>query len=54
VDDIWVTPGIWPNCRSSGWATDEAMVCGLAPGSDAETWIVGKSICGSGATGRKG
>ena len=30
------------------------MVSGLAPGSWAETWIVGKSICGSGATGSSG
>jgi hypothetical protein len=34
-------------------ATDEAMVSGLAPGRPAPTEIVGKSICGSGATGRK-
>ena len=35
-------------------ATDEAMVSGLAPGRVAETWIVGKSTCGRGATGRNG
>jgi hypothetical protein len=28
------------------------MVSGSAPGSDAETEIVGKSTCGSGDTGR--
>src|SRR5262249_38202258 len=28
----WVTPGICENWRSSGWATDDAMVTGLAPG----------------------
>ena len=27
------------------------MISGLAPGSDAETEIVGKSTCGSGETG---
>ena len=34
---IWVRPGIWPNCSSSGVATDDAMVCGSAPGSCAVT-----------------
>ncbi len=29
------------------------MISGLAPGNDAPTVIVGKSICGSGAIGRK-
>ena len=28
---IWVTPGICPNCRSSGAATEDAMVSALAP-----------------------
>ncbi len=32
---------------------DEAMVSGLAPGKDAETLIVGKSICGKVDTGKK-
>ena len=54
VDVICETPGICANCRSSGCATDEAIVSGLAPGSDAETWMVGKSTCGSGATGSSG
>ena len=30
------------------------MVSGLAPGRVAETWMVGKSTCGSGATGSSG
>ena len=34
---IWVRPGIWPNCSSSGVATEDAMVCGSAPGSCAVT-----------------
>ena len=42
----WVTPGICANCRSSGAATDEAMVSALAPWKLAVTWIVGKSTCG--------
>ena len=46
-------PAMRPNCRSSGVATDEAMVSGLAPGRLAFTWIVGKSTCGSGETGSK-
>src|SRR3981081_1587393 len=50
---ICVTPAIRPNWRSSGVATEEAMVSGLAPGRFAPTEIVGKSTCGNGATGRK-
>ena len=52
VEVIWVMPAMRPNCRSSGVATAEAMVSGLAPGSPAPTEMVGKSTCGSGATGR--
>ena len=54
VDVIWETPGIWAIWRSSGWATDVAIVSGEAPGSEADTAMVGKSTCGSGATGRDG
>ncbi|GJE36113.1 hypothetical protein KHHGKMAE_0160 [Methylobacterium persicinum] len=43
VEVIWDTPGICENCRSRGCATDEAIVSGLAPGSCAVTWMVGKS-----------
>src|SRR5579864_2382416 len=50
---ISVTPAIRPNWRSSGVATDEAMISGLAPGNEAPTEMVGKSTCGSGETGRK-
>ena len=46
-----MTPAMRPNWRSSGAATDDAIVSGLAPGSAADTWMVGKSTCGSGATG---
>ena len=46
-------PGICANWRSSGCATEDAMVSGLAPGRFAVTWMVGKSICGSGATGSR-
>jgi sugar/nucleoside kinase (ribokinase family) len=59
---IWVTP--WPlteymestpamveNCFSSGVATAEAIVSGLAPGNSALTWMVGKSTFGSELTG---
>src|ERR1700687_4331633 len=42
-----------PNWRSSGVATAEAMVSGLAPGKPAPTEMTGNSTCGSGATGRK-
>ena len=51
---ISATPEIRPNSRSSGVATDEAMISGLAPGSDAWTEMVGKSTWGSGETGRNG
>src|ERR1700758_2662712 len=47
-------PGICDNCRSRGVATDTAMFSALAPASEAVTWIVGKLICGSEATGRNG
>ena len=36
-DVIWVTPEIWPNWRSSGAATEDAMVSALAPASVAVT-----------------
>ena len=48
---IWLTPAMRPNWRSSGVATDEAMVSGLAPGRPALTPITGKSTLGSEATG---
>ena len=48
---IAVTPEMAPSARSSGAETLAAMVSGLAPGSEALTRIVGKSICGKGATG---
>ena len=54
VDVICETPGIWAICRSSGWATEAAIVSGDAPGRDAATEMVGKSTCGSGATGSDG
>src|SRR5215467_7405002 len=52
VEVISVTAAIRVNWRSSGVATAEAIVSGLAPGNPAPTEIVGKSTCGSGATGR--
>ena len=50
-DVISVTAAIRPNCRSSGVATAEAMVSGLAPGKPAITEMVGNSTWGSGDTG---
>jgi hypothetical protein len=32
VDVICLSPGTWPNCRSSGAVTEDAMTSGLAPG----------------------
>ena len=40
------------NWRSSGVATDDAMVSGLAPGRVAFTWMVGKSTFGRSLTGK--
>jgi hypothetical protein len=53
VDVISVTPAMRPKRRSSGVATAEAIVSGLAPGRFALTWMVGKSTRGSGARGRR-
>ena len=52
LDVIWVMPGICPNCRSKGVATEDAVVLASAPGNCAVTWIVGKSTFGSAATGK--
>jgi hypothetical protein len=45
------TSAMWPRSRSSGAATEVAIVSGLAPGMFARTDTVGKSTCGSGDTG---
>ena len=44
-------PGIDENCCSSGVATEVAIVSGLAPGSAAETVMVGKSTLGKSLIG---
>ena len=54
IEVICARPLIWLNCVSSGCATLDAMVSGLAPGYCAVTVMVGKSTCGSGATGSSG
>ncbi len=46
-------PAIVENCFSSGVATELAIVSGLAPGSAADTWIVGKSTFGRSLTGSR-
>ncbi len=51
VEVIESRPGMVENCRSSGVATDAAMVSGLAPGRLAFTWMVGKSTFGRSLTG---
>jgi hypothetical protein len=51
LEVISVTPAMRPSERSSGIATVAAIVSGLAPGSEADTEMVGKSTCGSGETG---
>jgi len=32
VEVICWSPGTWPNCRSSGAVTEDAITSGLAPG----------------------
>ena len=51
VELIESSPAMVENWRSSGVATEEAMVSGLAPGRAAVTWIVGKSTFGRSETG---
>ena len=41
MEDIVSRPAMVENCRSSGVATAEAIVSGLAPGRLALTWMVG-------------
>jgi len=53
TDVIESMPAIAENSRSSGVEIDAAMVEGLAPGKVVDTAMVGKSTCGSAATGRK-
>src|SRR5664279_4022690 len=51
VDVIESMPAMVENCFSSGVATEEAIVSGLAPGREALTKIVGKSTFGRSLTG---
>src|SRR6266699_4835191 len=54
LDDVIASiPAIVENCFSSGVATAAAIVWGLAPGSPAETVIVGKSTLGRSLTGSR-
>ena len=48
---IAARPAMVENWRSSGVATEEAIVSGLAPGLDARTRMVGKSTLGRSLTG---
>src|SRR5215468_8826158 len=52
-DVIWLSDGIEVNCVSSGLATADAIVLGLAPEYCAVTLIVGKSTLGTAATGSR-
>ncbi len=51
-ESIEAMPAMVENWLSSGVATADAMVSGSAPGSDADTTMVGKSTLGSSLTGR--
>ena len=54
LDDVMESrPAMVENCFSSGSATAAAMVSGLAPGSVALTWMVGKSTLGRSLTGNR-
>ena len=53
IDVMASMPAIVENCFSSGVATAEAIVSGLAPGSEAWTLMVGKSIVGRSLTGSR-
>jgi len=53
VEVISVRPAMRPSARSSGVVTAAATVAGLAPGSAAETLMVGTSTSGIGATGNR-
>ena len=48
---IEVMPAMVANCRSSGAATETAMVSGLAPGYCTDTVMVGTSMRGMAAIG---
>ncbi len=52
VELLVTRPGMEENCFSSGVATDEAMLSGLAPARLAPTWIVGVSYLGSAEIGK--
>ena len=52
VDDMLSIPAMVENSFSSGVATDDAIVSGLAPGKAAWTWMVGYSTVGRSLTGR--
>src|SRR5512142_1949091 len=53
LDVMESMPAMVENCFSSGVATDDAMVSGLAPGTPAFTWMVGKSTLGRSLTGSR-
>src|SRR5215468_10677223 len=53
VEVIESMPAMVENCFSRGVATEEAIVSGLAPGSDALTKMVGKSTLGKSLTGSR-
>ncbi len=52
IDVMLSMPAMVENCFSSGVATALAIVSGLAPGTLALTWMVGKSTLGRSLTGR--
>ena len=51
--DMLSSPAMVENSRSSGSATEVAIVSGDAPGKVAKTEMTGKSTRGTAATGRR-
>ncbi len=51
LDEMVSMPAMVVNSRSSGAATDDAMMSGAAPGRVAVTVMIGKSTRGKAATG---
>jgi len=51
VEVISEMPEISASCRSSGVATEVAMISALAPGRSADMPMVGSSTCGNAASG---
>src|SRR3982751_1374087 len=52
TDDISFSPGIWPNCFSSGAVTEVVITSGLPPGKKVWALMVGIFTSGRAEKGR--